>query len=894
MNVVVAQFIGLPGPSKPDKSGNYNLRNERTVRMTSPETPGIILTGLNRLAYNLWWTWHSDAQDLFNLIDNKLWKEVERNPVVFLRRLSREALMEAVSRKEVSDLYRHVISEFDAYCTPKSTWFAEHYPGWTNMHVAYFSAEFGLHESVPIYSGGLGVLAGDHCKAASDLGLPFVGVGLLYRQGYFQQQINKKGQQEAAYVRYDFADIPLKLVKDQSGTDIRISIDLPGRVCHAGIWKIEIGRISLFLLDTDIDENSPDDRKLTYNLYSGDIEMRISQEILLGIGGVRALEAMGIRATVWHMNEGHSVFLGLERTINLMKQEGLSFSEAQEVVKSNTIFTTHTPVPAGNDEFSLILMEKYFKKHLEKSGIRPHEFMRIGLRPTGGGSDMFSLTILAFHFSAQCNGVSKLHGHVSRTIWNDVWSGVPLGEIPIGHITNGVHTLTWLDPSIGSLMDRYLESGWRNRLIDVDGWERVYDIPDKELWETRKVLKERLIKAIHHRLSLQAQRSAPLAKRGKAIEIALNPDALTIGFARRFATYKRATLIFRDLERLKKILNNKERPVQMIFAGKAHPADDPGQSFITRVHEISQMKDFIGKVVMVEGYDMHLARHLVSGVDIWLNTPRRPYEASGTSGQKAGINGVINFSVLDGWWVEGFNGKNGWAIGGENNFDDEEKQDRTDSEDIYEKLENEIVPLYYTKNEEGIPAGWMKVVKESIRTIMPEFSTERMVKDYIYTMYIPALERGERLADENFAKAKSLAEWKSWMKRNWEYIKIASIEKGENVRDDEGNILQDYEIIITIDLGPISPADVTVEIFKGTMDKKGEFKSMGIIPMRRLGEIWEGFYSYAAIVPPDEREGYGFFFHVVPTHADLGNKYELGLIRTTYVAAKDLGNKDPS
>lgn len=859
--------------------------------MPESDTPVTILNGLNRLAYNIWWVWNQNAQDLFELIDRNLWKEVERNPVVFLKRLSREVLIEAVSKEDVISLYRHVISEFDSYINPRSTWFTDHYPVYKNMLVAYFSAEFGLHESIPVYSGGLGVLAGDHCKAASDLGLPLIGVGLLYRQGYFKQQISRTGDQEAVYLNHDFADMPLKLAKNPAGNEIIINVELSGRICYVRVWKIEVGRISIFLLDSDIEENTPEDRRLTYNLYGGDSEMRISQEILLGIGAVRAIQAVGIRPTVWHMNEGHSVFLGLERTIDLMKEEGLSFAEAQEAVKANTIFTTHTPVPAGNDAFSLIMIEKYFKRYLEKAGVKSHEFMRIGLRPmggVGGGSDLFSLTILAFHFSAQCNGVSKLHGHVSRTIWNDVWSGVPLGEIPIWHITNGIHTLTWLDPLVGGLLNKYLGPEWRDNHGDVNVWDGVYAIPDMELWNVRKKLKNRLIKAVHHRLHLQSQRHLSAVKKGKQMELLLNPNALTIGFARRFATYKRATLIFRDLNRLKGMLNNRERPVQLIFAGKAHPADRPGQELIRKVYEISQMKDFFGKIVMVEDYDMHLARHLVAGVDIWLNTPRRPYEASGTSGQKAGINGTINFSVLDGWWVEGFNGKNGWAIGGENNYNDEEMQDKIDGDDIYEKLEREIIPLYYNRNEQGIPEGWMRVVKESIRTISPEFSTERMVKDYIYTMYIPALERGERLAAENFEKAKYLAEWKAWMKKNWEYIKIVSIEKGENVRDGEGNIMQDYEVIITVDLGPISPADVTVEIFKGIMDKKGEFKSMGIIPMKRLGEIWEGFYSYAAVVPPDKREGYGFFFHVVPTHPDLGNKYELGLIRTTYIATKDL------
>lgn len=855
--------------------------------MPYEETPVTILTGLNRLAYNLWWTWNDDAQKLFEMIDSKLWKAVERNPVVFLTRLSRESLNESVSKKEVIEHYKHVISEFDSYLNPKNAWFNIQYPGWDNMRVAYFSAEFGLHESVPIYSGGLGILAGDHCKAASDLGLPFVAVGLLYRQGYFVQQINKTGQQEAVYVRYDFNDMPLNLLKNSEGNDIIISVELPGRTCFAKIWKIEVGRIHLFLLDADIAENSPEDRRLTYNLYGGDHEMRISQEILLGMGGVRLLDAIGIKPTVWHMNEGHSVFLGLERIVNFMNNK-LTFAEAVEAVKANTIFTTHTPVPAGNDAFSLLMIEKYFKRYLERAGIKPHEFMSIGLRPMGGGTDLFSLTILAFHLSAQSNGVSSLHGQVSRTIWNDIWHGVPLGEIPIGHITNGVHTLTWLDPSIAALFDKYMGPEWR-QIIDVGIWDKINDIPSKELWDVRNALKEVLIKALHYILSLQSQRFLSGTKKGKSAEIVLNPKALTIGFARRFATYKRATLIFRDMERLRKILHNKERPVQIVFAGKAHPADKPGQEFIARIYEISQMKGFIGKIFMIEGYDMHLARHLVSGVDIWLNTPRRPYEASGTSGQKAGLNGAVNFSVLDGWWVEGFNKKNGWAIGGEDDFSDEELQDKLDGEDIYEKLENEIIPLYYTRNEDGVPEGWIQVVKESIKTILPQFSTARMVRDYFNQMYMPAHIRGERLAEDNFERAKSLADWKAWMKSNWEYIKVVSIEKGDHISDDSGNLTEYYEIIITIDLGPLFPSDVAIEIFKGVMDKKDEFKSMGLIPMQRLGEIWEGFFSYAGIVPSDKREGYGFFFHIVPTHPDLGNKYELGLIKTTYVAATALG-----
>lgn len=856
--------------------------------MSADETPVTILNKLNHLAYNLWWSWNPQAQGIFEAIDRTLWKEVERNPVTFIRRLSREALTEAVSREDVLTLYRTINSEYQAYCNPKETWFSKTYPNHKKMLIAYFSAEFGLHESLPIYSGGLGVLAGDHCKAASDLGLPFVAVGLLYRQGYFKQRINRRGEQEAVYETYDFSDMPVRPVKNLAGNDIKIGVELPGRTLRAKIWKVDVGRINLFLLDSDIEENSMDDRRLTYSLYGGDHEVRISQEILLGIGGVKALEAIGMRPNVWHMNEGHSVFLGLERVLRLTRGERLTYAEALEAVKSNTIFTTHTPVPAGNDAFSIMLIEKFFKKYIEKFDVKSHEFIRFGLRPTGGGSDLFSLTILAFHFSAQSNGVSKLHGQVSRTIWNDVWYGVPLGEIPIGHITNGVHTMTWIDPSIRHLFDKYVGTGWHEQLLEPDAWKRVFDIPDEELWNARREIKLLMIKAVQHVLSEQAKRLSAGDKKGKTADIALNPEALTIGFARRFATYKRATIIFRDLNRLKKILNDKKRPVQILFAGKAHPADKPGQEFIKRVHEISQMKDFLGKIVMIEGYDMHLARHLVAGVDIWFNTPRRPYEASGTSGQKAGINGTINFSVLDGWWVEGYNGKNGWPIGGDNNYDNEELQDRIDSEDIYDKLEQEIVPLYYCRNDRGIPEQWLSVVKESIRTTTPEFSTARMVRDYTKTMYIPAFERGDRIRQENFAKSKELAEWKAWMKKNWEYIKIVSIEKGDNLKDEAGNILPEFEVVITTDLGPISPGEVTVEICSGIMDKNGQFHSMGMIPMRRLGEIWEGFYSYAAIVTSDDREGYGFFFHVVPTHPDLGNKYEFGPIRTTYAELKKL------
>lgn len=834
--------------------------------------------GLERLAENLWWCWNRHATRLFTAIGPALWKESRGNPLLFLRKVSAETLEQAAVKKETAELYQQAVHAFDAYLNDHDTWFHKTFPDLKDLSIAYFSAEFGLHESLPIYSGGLGVLAGDHCKSASDLGIPFVAMGLLYREGYFTQQIDHHGHQKDIYEPHDVTAMPVEPVKVAGNASLTISVDLAGREVFAQVWKVHVGRIILFLLDADVEKNSPEDKALTARLYGGDHEMRISQEILLGMGGVRALDAMGIRPTVWHMNEGHSVFLGLERINQIIYRQNLAFAEALEAVKGNSVFTTHTPVPAGNDAFSLFLMDKYFRNTLRKHGVPHHEFMRLGRRVMNEGSDLFSLTILALHFSSQSNGVSRLHGHVSRSMWNDLWYGVPLCNIPITHVTNGIHTLTWLHPALQDLYDRYLPSGWEKRIAEPEVWDKIADIPDAALWQTRQALKAELVAEVRARVKQHRMRLGEPQNQVKAADSLLDPQALTIGFARRFATYKRATLLFSDIERLRKILCNPTRPVQILFAGKAHPADKPGQSFIQRVYEVSRMPEFEGKIVFVEGYDMALARKLVSGVDIWLNTPRRPLEASGTSGEKAAANGCVNFSVLDGWWCEGYNGKNGWSIGEEREYHSEDEQDHADSSDIYEKLEKEIVPRYYNRNEGKLSADWLEVVRQCMISLTPEFSTDRMVQDYVHKLYIPALERGQRLIDSGFDKARSLAEWKNRMKKNWDYIDIVDIKLCPATEGDKPTL----ELLLTADLGPVSPLDVTVEACIGRL-QCAEICSSHFVPMIRQEEIWEGFFSYSVTFPQDEVGESGISAIVSPHHPDLGNKFELGLVRSTYM-----------
>jgi glycogen phosphorylase len=690
------------------------------------------ISRLRELAYNLWWSWHPEAQELFRQVDPELWEEDYHNPVDFLRDVRQRRLEAVAEDASYLSQFDQVMDAFDRYMSAINTWFARTYPDANGTTIAYFSAEFGLHESLPIYSGGLGVLAGDHAKEASDIGLPFVAVGFLYPQGYFRQTLDHSGWQEATYNKLNFANVAAAPALTPDGHEVVVEVELPGRTIYAKVYRIQVGRIPLFLMDTDIHPNSAQDRELSARLYGGDHEMRVAQEIVLGIGGVRALRQMGINPNVWHMNEGHSAFLVLELAREMVKA-GTPFAEAMEHIQAESIFTTHTPVPAGNDAFPLPLIEKYFWQYWSQLGLSRDEFVNVALQQQSWGPT-FAMTVLALKGSERHNGVSKLHGHVARGMWNWLYEGKPQDDVPITSITNGVHTATWLAPEIRRLFEAYMGKDWEDRLDDVAMWQKIREMPDAVLWQTRQSLKKQLVEFARARTRARHMRLGTTP----VVWPVLDENAFTIGFARRFATYKRATLLFKDVERLKAILNRWDRPMQIIFAGKAHPADEPGKLFIQQVYQMSQQPGFLGKILFIEEYDMCVARKLVQGVDIWLNTPRRPYEASGTSGQKASLNGAPNLSILDGWWPEAYNGKNGWAIGKEREYANLDEQDWNDSLHLYHLLENEVLPPFYDRASDGVPHNWMTISKEAIATVAPVFSTRRMVKEYATRLYMPA------------------------------------------------------------------------------------------------------------------------------------------------------------
>ena len=694
--------------------------------------------GLSRIAHNIWWAWNPDGQRLFQFIDPMLWDAVNHNPVSFLRQMDRTRLNAALNNPLYLKQYDLTLAVFEKYLAGESTWFNTTYPKLTDKQIAYFSFEFGLHESMPFYAGGLGILSGDHLKEASDLGLPLTAIGFIYSQGYFVQHISEDGWQETRTRITDFGEMPIIALLDENRAPLTISVDMPDRKVFARIWEMEVGRVHLYLLDTDIEQNSPVDRQLTARLYSSDPEVRISQEILLGMGGVQALRLLGQDPVVWHMNEGHSAFLAVER-VREMKRSGLTLEQAMEKVKKGDIFTTHTPVPAGNDMFPLWLIDKYFSLIWDELGITRDQFIDLGRQSQPWG-ETFVMPVLAIRLSERANAVSELHGHVSRDMWNFIWPGKKADSVPIGYVTNGVHTRSWLARRMGLLFDQYLGSNWMEHIDDPDFWEKVKDISDADLWNVRRHLKNKLMNFANERTRRNWQNSLITPSQAIAGGVFLEPYSLTIGFARRFATYKRANLIFRDFDRLMRIINNPYRPVQIVFAGKAHPADEPGKMLIQQVYRAVKDNRSGGRLIFLEDYDMNIARYLVQGVDVWMNTPRRPNEASGTSGMKAALNGALNFSVLDGWWREGYNGKNGWSIGTEKEYSDQNAQDNDDANSIYESLEKEIVPLYYERNSEKIPVDWLEMVKESLRTLTPRFSLRRMLKEYTTDYYLPAIQ----------------------------------------------------------------------------------------------------------------------------------------------------------
>lgn len=850
-------------------------------RITVPTVIPERLSRLRDIAGNLWWTWNCSAAEMFRMADARLWEETGGNPAAFIKRIGSRRLEQLANDQSFLDTYDDVVSKFDAYMNRSDTWFSTTYPELSDHMVAYFSAEYGLSETLPVYSGGLGVLSGDHCKSASDLGIPFTGVGLFYRQGYFNQRINHDGLQETAFNTLNISELPVTQVTGENGEPVLISVELPGRTVYASIWQIKIGVVNLYLLDSDVPANIEQDRHITSRLYGGDHDTRIQQEILLGIGGVRALEALGIKPTVYHMNEGHSAFLCFELIRRNMIKYGISFHEARELVSSSLVFTIHTPVPAGIDVFSHDAMDMYFTSFRESMGISREEFLSLG--QDSGNPYGFNVAVLAMKMASGRNGVSKLHGAVTRRMFSNLWPGIPEDDVPVTHVTNGIHTLTWLSPALRKLFDKYLPEGWETRIYERSTWKNIENIPDEELWEAHMSLKKSTIEHVNERIR-RSHVSGTVVRHCKTID----PEALTIGFARRFATYKRATLIFRDIDRIRKLLNKENAPVQIIFAGKAHPADKPGQDLIKHINDISEQEGFTGKVILLENYNMALARRLVQGVDVWLNNPRMPLEASGTSGQKAGLNGVLNFSVLDGWWREGFNGHNGWAIGTEAVYSNEFHQDNADSESMYETLENSIIPLYYQRDENGVPTGWVRMMKESIMSLAAFFSTNRMLQDYMSKLYVPAMKKVCDFGADGHVDCQlviRLAQWKKHVRDNWNLV---SVVKGGSGTD--GHDAGAYADIASapgskttleaiVRLGALKPEDVSVELYYGIIGDDGEIINGEHLPMQLCGETEGGVYKYSADLYLTTGGEYGYQFRVFPYHPLLTDKFELGLVK---------------
>ena len=721
-----------------------------------------------------------------------------------------------------------------------------------------------------------GILSGDHLKSASDLGLPFVAVGLLYKNGYFHQKINGYGIQETEYTNIDIRDLPIIPVKDENGEELIIYVRFPKKKIYLKVWQINVGRVKLYLLDSDIEQNSEDYRQVTLRLYGGDRETRIQQEIILGMAGVHLLQILGLKPTLYHMNEGHSSFVTVELIKDIIAEKKVSFDMAKDIVSAKTVFTTHTPVPAGNDIFDINLVEKYFKNFWPRLNLSREEFLRLGMNPKKELEPGFNMGILALKIAGKKNGVSKLHGAVSRELFSEVWPNILPAESPITHVTNGIHTCFWLAPSLKELYNKYLMPYWQENIFDENVWKKVNSIPNDKLWEVHKERKQKLIKIVQENISNRLRRSGIGAIEINEIVSGLNDNDLIIGFARRFATYKRATLIFKDLERITKILNDAKRPVKIIFAGKAHPADKEGQDLIKNIHEISMMPQFKGKVFVLEDYNIAVARHLISGVDVWLNNPRRPMEASGTSGQKAAVNGVINFSILDGWWAEGYNQKNGWAIGKSTNYESYEVQDMEDSQSIYNILENKIIPAYYNIGKNGLSEEWLTLMKNSIISTGGKFSTSRMLVDYTDKLYMPLCNLSKKYYN-SLEEVASFNEWKENLYLNWNKIEISQQENIEELSIDAGSKMT---VSCTVKLPNINVEDIEVETYLGKILDNGTIEKIGIIPMKlESSKEEERIYNFITEIEFKDGGNYGYTYRVMPKNKMILDAENLNLIK---------------
>ncbi len=828
------------------------------------------LAGLQRIAYNLWWSWEPEAIGLFKRLDPELWRQTRHNPLEVLGSLQQATYESLMADEGFMSHLSQVEERLSEYLSSR-TWYERH--GNAGARIAYFSMEFGLHESLPIYSGGLGILAGDHLKSASDLGLPLVGVGLLYRQGYFRQYLNLEGWQQEIYPENDFYNLPLHQEKDREGKPLVFYLEYPGRNVLVQVWRVQVGRVSLYLLDTNLEANSPADREITTRLYGGDQEMRIRQEILLGIGGIRALRLLGIEPNVCHMNEGHAAFLALERIRTLMEERQLTFREAMEAVRGGNVFTTHTPVEAGIDHFPPDLLDHYMGHYYRSLGLSREQFMALGMQNHGRSNESFCMAVLAMKLSLHSNGVSELHGAVSRRMWADVWPDLPEEQLPLTYVTNGVHQKSWLSEEMTGLLVRFLGTRWLEQSAD-QLWRKVSRIPDAELWRTHRRGTEQLVDYARRSLRAQLEKLDASPKEIDEAGDVLDPEILTIGFARRFATYKRGTLLLHDKERLLKILNHPERPVQIVFAGKAHPADHQGKELIRQIVQLSKQPEFRRRIIFLEDYDISVARRLVQGVDVWLNTPLRPLEASGTSGMKVAFNGGLNLSILDGWWCEGYRGNNGWAIGRGEVYDDLFYQNQVESRAIYDLLEKEIVPLFYNRGSDGIPRGWTTFMKSSMQTLCPVFSTDRMVQEYTRRCYLPAFEHWERLNRDDLRLAVELARWKERLHGMWGELAIVAVDAEIQKEVTVGEMLP---ISVQITPGRIPLSEIAVEVYFGVLDSRGAIMGGEIVPLKPAADP-EKAGHFKGELECRFCGRHGFMLRVMPRHPELGTVYDPGLI----------------
>lgn len=836
------------------------------------------LLPLEDIAYNLWWTWNPDAVNLLRRVERDLWDEYYHNPVKVLGSISQERIKELETDDGFMTHAERVANDLGDYMKAE-TWFkGTCCEGWNpENRIAYISFEFGIDESLPIYSGGLGVLAGDHLKSASDLGVPLVGVGLAYTHGYFSQYLNPDGWQQEVYPENDFYLLPVKLLKNPNNKPILVGIPFPDRTVYVQIWKAQVGRVPLYLLDANVTENREEDREITSQLYGGDQEMRVKQEIILGIGAVRTLELLDVNVAAWHMNEGHSAFSGIERILKLMADKKFSFWEAKESVIASTVFTTHTPVPAGNDTFEPPLVEKYLEPIIKKTGIKMADLINLGRQNQQDEEEHFCMTVLALRLSAASNGVSVLHGEVSRDMWQKIWPNVPVNLIPIRSITNGIHIRTWISEEMRYLFSRYLGAQWISMPGDETVWKRIDKIPDAELWRTHERRRERLVGFARKRLAEQLKKKGASDFEIRQADEVLDPEALTIGFARRFASYKRGTLILRDEERLKKLLNDKDRPVQILFAGKAHPHDMEGKNFIKHIYHITRKEGFRRRILFLENYDIDVARYLVQGCDVWLNNPRRPHEASGTSGMKASANGAVNLSVLDGWWVEGFSSETGWAIGMGETYDDDEVHDTVESKAVYDLLEQEIVPLFYNRGADGLPRVWVKKMKSSMTHLNPNFNTNRMVREYTEKYYMPLGLMWQSYVKNDPEIIKSLSAWKQKMKKEWKNIKILEVQ--ENNDGEKLRVGGNKSITVLLSLGKnLTQQDVVVECYYGRLDYHGQLDEGKSAKMKCEEVTDDKVYKYSGEIPCDNAGLHGYAIRVLPQHEHLVKKYIPGLI----------------